>query len=104
MDGNRTEPPHIISRVDPSNDGLVRILDFIARLEDHHIHYRLSHYNGCHANAPDLDSIMVEIAVPGQRWEVEFLANGDVQVEKFHSEGTLVGESELDVLFTQFGD
>ena len=42
---------------------------------------------------------MVEIAVPGERWEVEFFADGTVEVERFVSEGGICGESELEKLF-----
>ena len=35
------------------------------------------------------DSILIEIAVPGQRWEVEFMANGKIEIEKFISGGVI---------------
>ena len=41
-----------------------RLLDFLNKLEDNHIYYRLNKVR---------DAILVEIAVPGARWEVEFL-------------------------------
>lgn len=49
------------------------------------------------------------ITVPGERWEVDFLyENGDVcsdiWVERFKSNGTLSGESELETLFRDFSD
>lgn len=47
---------------------------------------------------------MVEIAVPGQRWEVEFFADGNIEVEKFISDGTLFDKSELETLFAKFSD
>ena len=50
------------------------------------------------------DSILVEIAVPGQRWEVEFLPDGSIQIEKFLSEGILHDETELDVLLLEYSD
>lgn len=49
------------------------------------------------------DDIMVEIAVPGERWEVEFFADGNVEVEKFVSQGEIFDEEELDKLFSDFG-
>ncbi|HAN22109.1 MAG TPA: hypothetical protein DCP51_10680 [Clostridiales bacterium] len=48
------------------------------------------------------DSIMVEIAVPGQRWEVEFFEDDHVEIEKFVSNGTIYNEKELDILFKDF--
>jgi len=46
---------------------------------------------------------MVIVAVPGQRWEVEFLEDGRVDVEKFVSDGTISDESELLRLLEEFG-
>ena len=47
---------------------------------------------------------MVEIVVPGERWEVEFFGDGQVEVEVFKSPGIIGGEEELDRLFREFGD
>ena len=38
---------------------------------------------------------MVHIATPGSRWEVEFMDDGGVEVERFDSDGTLFGEAIL---------
>ncbi len=37
---------------------------------------------------------MVEVVVPGQRWEVEFFQDSHIEVEKFISNGIIYGESE----------
>lgn len=47
---------------------------------------------------------MVEIAVPGQRWEVEFFSDGTVEIEKFLSNGIIYDDTELDILFKDFSD
>ena len=47
---------------------------------------------------------MVEIVLPGQRWEVEFLGDGRIEVEKFISDEGYDDESELDELFREFSD
>ena len=47
---------------------------------------------------------MVMIAVPGERWEVEFFANCSVEVEVFRSVNGVVGEEELERLFRDFSD
>lgn len=72
-----------------------RLLDFLTRLEDTGIFYRLS--------KPCPDAIMVEVAVPGERWEVEF-STDDIRIEKFISGGTLYSEDEIEVLFRDFSD
>ncbi len=47
---------------------------------------------------------MVEIAVPGERWEVEFLEDGSVDVERFLSDGTIAGAAAIRDLFERFSD
>lgn len=66
------------------------LLNFLQKLEDNDIYYRLNKVR---------DSIMVEIAIPGQRWEVEFMRDGEIQVEKFLTSGELLNESALVELF-----
>ena len=48
---------------------------FLNKLAERSIFYRLSKIRP--------ESIMVEVAVPGQRWEVEFMEDGSVEIEKF---------------------
>ena len=51
------------------------------------------------------EAIMVEVAVPGQRWEIEFMDDGTIQIEKFKSAGgVMYDERELEVLFNEFSD
>lgn len=66
------------------------LLAFLEKLENNDIYYRLNKIR---------DSIMVEIVVPGQRWEVEFMRDGEVQVEKFLTDGKIRDESALEELF-----
>ena len=68
-----------------------QLLDFLNKLEEHQIYYRLNKVR---------DAIMVEIAVPGQRWEVEFSPDGSIEVEKFITTGVIEDASALDVLFS----
>lgn len=72
-----------------------KLLEFLEKLDEYKIYYKLNKVR---------ESIMIEIAVPGQRWEVEFLSDGDIQIEKFISEGVIYGETELDYLFENFSD
>jgi hypothetical protein len=68
-----------------------KLLGFLDRLDAAGIGYRLNHVR---------DSLMVEVAMPGERWEVEFFEDGHVEVERFRSGGEIEGESALDGLFT----
>jgi hypothetical protein len=47
---------------------------------------------------------MVEISVPGQRWEVEFMEDGTLEIEKFISDGNFYDVKELETLFIDFSD
>jgi hypothetical protein len=71
------------------------LIGFLNELENRKIYYRLNKVR---------DNIMVEIAVPGQRWEVEFFENGNIEIEKFISDGTLFDHSELKYLFEKYSD
>lgn len=71
-----------------------KLISFLEKLDENKIYYELNKVR---------DAIMVEIAVPGERWEVEFFADGNVEVEKFVSQGEIFDEEELDKLFSDFG-
>lgn len=45
---------------------------------------------------------MVTVAVPGERWEIEFLSDGSIEVEKFVSQGDIAAEEALSELFDRF--
>lgn len=71
------------------------LLDFLNRLEQHRISYHLEHNRA--------DSIMVLVAVPGERWEVEFMQDGQIEVERFASDGKIEGEETFESLFAVHG-
>lgn len=75
---------------------LGNLLVFLNKLEDKNIYYKLNKIRN--------EAIMIEVVVPGQRWEVEFLGDGTIDVEKFISDKGYYDESELDVLFREFSD
>lgn len=54
-----------------------RLLDFLNRLDEARIHFRLEHTRP--------DSVMVDAAVPGWRWEIECMADGSVDIERYAS-------------------
>ena len=71
-----------------------RLLEFLGELEARDITYTLGHYRP--------EAVMVSLTVPGERWEVEFLADGTVDVERFVSTGELGGEETLQELLTAY--
>jgi hypothetical protein len=69
------------------------LISFLNELRTAKINYRLAQ------NSEDV--IMVEIAVPGERWEVEFMKNGAVELEVFKSDGTILDAAALDELIAR---
>jgi len=70
---------------------LQEVLGFVAELEQRNAAYKLSVVRP--------EAILVEVAVPGERWEVEFYASGEVEVERFRSSGDIGGVDALDELW-----
>jgi hypothetical protein len=62
---------------DSGRETFGRFLDFLSRLEQAHIHYSLVHTRP--------ESVMVDISLPGWRWEVEFMIDGSVEIERYAS-------------------
>lgn len=70
---------------------LKSLTDFLDRLDDAGIHYALSSIRE--------GAVMVGVTVPGERWEVEFMTDGTVEVEVFESNGEIYDKSRLSDLF-----
>lgn len=69
---------------------------FLNKLEDSNIFYKLDKVRN--------EAIMVEVVVSGQRWEVEFMEGGTVEIEKFISDGDFYDVKEIETLFKDFSD
>src|SRR4051794_1345827 len=76
-----------------NTDRFSQLLDFLERLEKAKIAYSLRHSRE--------DALMVAIRVPGELWEVEFLQDDEIEVERFRSNGRIGDASLLDVLFAK---
>jgi hypothetical protein len=74
----------------------LKLLEFLDELRRGTIQYRLSQHR--------TDAIMVEIAVPGERWEVEFLEDGTVEAEVFRSSGNIEGVEAVATLLAKHSD
>ena len=75
---------------------LKELINFLNKLEDSNIFYKLNKVRN--------EAILVEICVPGQRWEVEFMEDGTVEIEKFISDGDFYDVKEIETLFKNFSD
>lgn len=73
-----------------------KFMFFLQTLEQQKLSYTLDHSRD--------EAIMVIVAVPGERWEVEFLSDGSVEVERFISNGEIAGENALDELFSRYSE
>jgi hypothetical protein len=66
-------------------NALERLLNFLSRLDAHSIRYSLAHDRA--------DAITVRIRMPGERWDVGFLADGSMDVETFAgTDGVVTGD------------
>lgn len=72
------------------------LLSFLNDLRKGKIYYRLSQHRD--------DAIMVEVSVPGERWEVEFLKDGTVEAEVFRSDGNIRDASSLEDIVKRHAD
>jgi hypothetical protein len=41
------------------------------------------------------DAIMATVAVPGERWEIEVMSDGEIEIEVFRSDGVIHDRSKL---------
>lgn len=64
----------------------MKLVEFLADLDNRRVPYRLNRVR---------DAVMVEVATPGKRWEVEFMDDGSVEVEVFQSDGTISDENAI---------
>jgi hypothetical protein len=79
----------------PKNSTIRDLTDFLTKLKDANIFYKLS---------DPTSAIMVEVSVPGERWEIEFHGSGQIGVEVFKSQGMIEGSEAIKELFDRFAD
>jgi hypothetical protein len=79
-----------------SEEPFGKLTTFLKKLDRARIHYSLA----CHREG----AIMVLVTVPGERWEIEFLAEGSIEVERFLSSGEIWGEEVLAQLLAKHVD
>jgi hypothetical protein len=75
---------------------LKELNSLLNNLEANNIYYRLNKIRN--------ESIMIEVAAPGQRWEIEFMEDGTIEIEKFISDKKMYDATELEVLLRDYSD
>jgi len=82
------------------SDGYVLVLDSckrsIERLDAVNIYHEIAAHT---ANA-----LMIKIPVPGERWEIEILDDGQIQIEIFRSNGHIFVDEEVEPLINRLFD
>jgi hypothetical protein len=63
------------------------LLRFCRELEQRKVNYRLLTVRD--------DALMVAVALPGSRWEIEFFADDHVEIERFDSRGVEDGSTDV---------
>ncbi len=76
--------------------GFPHLLAFLEKLDHQRINYTLAHYRE--------DALSVLVALPGERWEIDFLSDGSIEIEKFISTGEMSDAEGLNELFERYAD
>ena len=75
---------------------LAELSNFLIRLDEFNIHYQMTSVRD--------GAVMVQVAVPGERWEIEFFAEDAPAIEIFRSSGEICDSGSLDRLFANYAD
>jgi hypothetical protein len=73
-----------------------RLVSFLERLDLAKNPYTMDHSRD--------DAVMVTAFAPGEYWEIEFLADGKIEIERYRSNGKIDDESILEELFQRCAD
>jgi len=75
-----------------TDEPLAQALGLVERLDAANIWYRLTVVRG---------ALMVEAVVPGEHWEIEFFPDGHIEVERFRSDGEILGPEAIERLLME---
>ncbi|HEY4940046.1 MAG TPA: hypothetical protein VII56_01355 [Rhizomicrobium sp.] len=79
-----------------SDSKSLSLFSLLQKLEQAKIHFLLGRY--------DADSITVTASVPGERWEIQVFEDGNIQIERFRSDGTISDANTLDELWQKLSE
>ena len=71
-----------------------QVLDLLAKLRAAKIYFRLDYVRE--------EAILIEVVVPGQRVEIEFMGDGKIDVERFRSDGKMEDSAAIDQLLMDY--
>jgi len=72
------------------------VFDILDKLQERQIYFTLAYHTP--------RALMILVAVPGEKWEIEIGSDEEIQVEVFTSRGGVEGLSTLNELFERFSD
>lgn len=75
---------------------LEKLTEFLDELDENDIHYTLTSVRE--------GAVMVGVTVPGEHWEIEFMTDGDVEIEIFKSDGDIHDYSVIEGLFERHSE
>ena len=70
---------------------LSTVTKLLDRLDGADMHYTLQSVRE--------NSILVGVTVPGERWEIEFMGDGDIEIEVFKGDGKIYDYAIIEELF-----
>jgi hypothetical protein len=73
-----------------------RLLALLGRLDQAKITYSMRHSRD--------DAVMIIAFAPGEYWEIEFLKDGELEIERYRSDGRIEDEPMLEHLFALWAD
>jgi hypothetical protein len=73
-----------------------RLLALLERLDKAKLSYQLSHSRE--------NAIMVIAYAPGEYWEIEFLDDGEIDIERYRSNGSIADESVMEEFFALWSE
>jgi hypothetical protein len=78
------------------NDPMQILLDLSRRMHAAKIHHEITKYRD--------DGVSIIATVPGERWEIDVLGDGEIVVEVFKTLGDCRGKEALHELFARHSD
>jgi hypothetical protein len=73
-----------------------KLMSIIRALVEAQIHYVVAHYR--------YDAVSIQATVPGERWEIDVLEDGEVDFERLVRAGGVTSETEMNQFIARFAE
>ena len=77
-------------------DPFATLMEIVRALDAAGIHFEMAHNRH--------DAVSIRASVPGERWEIDVLEDGDVDLERFVSNGHVGGADEMTDFIARFAE